>query len=104
MTQGSVASSIAAEVLLSQLFRALPDGTRVVGYADDIPLFANSRDEAYAKLFALLSAVEAHPTGLTVTDDVDVKRVRHGFDFLGWQFRTQRGVPQLRPSGAAWQQ
>ena len=103
LTQGSVASSIAAEVLLSPLPRALPDGTCVVVYADDILLFANSRDEAYTILIALLDAMEAHPTGLTVTDDVEVRRVSDGFDFLGWHFRTLNGVPQLKPSKKAQQ-
>ncbi len=96
--QGSAASPLVNEVLLAWVVRELPEGTRVVADADDFLVFTGTEGEARAVARTLLSAFERHPAGPIRLKTCEVVRVRDGFDFVGYNFTTERGQVRVVPA------
>jgi len=92
---------VAAEVLLAQVLREVPEGARVVAYADDILVLTRTKVEARATLHALQQALRRHPAGPLREKFARVGRACEGLDFLGWRFRVRRGVPRVEPTREA---
>lgn len=101
--QGSAVSSLVSDIVIADLLSAVPEGVKVVAYADDILLLTRTRDEISAAVQALQRAVRHSPYGPFTLKTCETKRACDGFDFLGYRFkRRATGAPKIRPSDEAF--
>jgi hypothetical protein len=61
--QGSASSSLVAEVLLSNVLKALPETGKAAGYSDNILTMAKSEKDGVMMSLALCDALKTHPAG-----------------------------------------
>lgn len=86
LAQGSAASPTAAEVLMADLLKGMPDSVRVVSYADNV-LIQGATPETVREANAYFEAcAHGHPCGplrLKASELYDIKK--EGIHFLGYQ-------------------
>jgi hypothetical protein len=95
---GSSASDLVAEWIISVVLKALPKSARVVCFADNIIVFCLSRKGAREVKQALTRALAQSPAGSLTFGTKEIVRLTDGFEFLGYDFRTVRGVPTAVPT------
>ena len=95
---GSSASDLVAESIMSAVLKALPDSARVVCYADNIIAICRTRKGAREVKQTLTRALAQGPAGKLTFGTRRVVRLEAGFKFLGYDFRTVRGVPTAAPT------
>jgi hypothetical protein len=91
---GSAASSIAAEMVMASILRAvgtLRDVLLLIVYSDNIGVLVPSREAALAVREALLEALHRHPAGPFRPSKTCITSVRAGFNYLGYQWRKGNG-------------
>ena len=96
--QGSAVSPLVAEVVLAPVFTALPDGVRVINYADNFLILAPSEAETCSIIDALRSACKSLPAGPLRLAAKEPQPSSEEFDFLGYSLRVQEGSASIRPS------
>jgi hypothetical protein len=101
--QGSAASNLIAEILLSHTLNHTlnqsPTPGRVFSYADNILIMGQNEDDVKSTQLALESALKAHPAGPLVPT---VKTFKAGdpIDFLGHRLTYKSGKVMIEP--AVW--
>ncbi len=95
---GSPASGLLAEWIISVVLKALPESTRVVCSADNVIVFVRTRKEAMGVKQALTRSLAQGPAGSLTFGTKEVVRLTDGFEFLGYDFLTRRGVPTAVPT------
>jgi hypothetical protein len=96
--QGSPCSNLVAEIVLAPLIDHMHRlGAWIIAYADDILILAHTKREAEAHCKALIEALARHPAGPFDPKYAQVRRVDHGFEFLGQIFRTRYERVKVRP-------
>ncbi len=87
LAQGSAASPIAAEVLMADLLRGMPDNVRIMSYADNVLILGETSDSVEAANAVLEIRASAHPCGplrLKASNDI-TDMTAQGIHFLGNQ-------------------
>lgn len=96
--QGSSASSIVAELVLEPLLKSVEREGRFVGnYADNFVGLAKSRREVSMIQHTLHEAARLQHTSRLDFHHTEVRRLDHGFDFLGYWFQRKQGRVVVRP-------
>ena len=95
---GSPASGLLSEWIISVVLKALPGSTRAVCYADNVIVFVRTRKEATGVKQALTRSLAQGPAGSLTFGTKEVVRLTDGFEFLGYDFVTRRGVPTATPT------
>jgi hypothetical protein len=98
--QGSAASNLIAEILLSNTFEnQSPTAGRVFSYADNIMIMGHNEGDVKSTQLALESALKAHPAGPLVPK---AKHFKSGdsIDFLGHRLTCKCGKVLIEPSPA----
>ncbi len=98
LVQGSPASVLVAEYVMANVLAALPEGTRVVCYADNITVFTHTEEEAIAVRDTLIRAIARGPAGNLRFGKKEVVRATEGFAFLGYELRVVRGEAVATPT------
>lgn len=101
MPQGSACSPLIAEFVVSQILSVLPPEVRVVNYADNFLLLANTREELEQAVQDLGGAVTHHPAGPFTLTRGPIRRVAQGAEFLGYRFESYRGRASAQPTSDA---
>lgn len=81
--QGSAASPLATEILLTPCFEHLPEGGASTGYADNFLAVAKDENDAVSMTQTFRSALKAHPAGHFRPRQVRVSKPGRPIEFLG---------------------
>jgi hypothetical protein len=102
LAQGSAASPIAAEILMADLLRGMPDNVRVVSYADNVLILGETLDSVTAANTALNMLVNEHSCGpLRLKPSDDFRNIPlNGLTFLGNDGEWIEGTIEWRPKRA----
>lgn len=106
LAQGSAASPVAAEVLMADLLRDMPDDVRIMSYADNVMIQGETSDSVEAASRLLEARAQEHPCGpLGLKPSKGVNLItREGAAFLGhegdWN-QEDGGRIRWRPNDAA---
>jgi hypothetical protein len=95
--QGSAASNLIADILLSNVANQSPIEGRVFSYADNILLMAKDEVAMQSTKLALGSALKAHPAGPLVPTAKHFK-LGEPIDFLGHRLSLKHGVVRIDPA------
>ena len=85
--QGSVVSSLVAEMLLSSVSDGHLQGARIVCYADNFLVMAPEKGDAMSISQALRASLKDSPAGLLGSIARPVRHIAEEFEFLGYAFR-----------------
>ncbi len=97
--QGSAAAPLAVAILLGDLDQNLPEGSRLVGYADNLFVLARTKRQAVVALRTLICSLKNVPAGrLVLNDEKSVRQASWGFEALGYHLRARGGRVEIRPS------
>jgi hypothetical protein len=96
--QGSAASPVLAEMLLSLPLKQLPQMGKVFGYFDNFLVMAKSEDDAVSMAKALGCALQAHPAGPLRPKIRGRFRPGDPIDFLGHRLTMHQGTVLIEPS------
>jgi hypothetical protein len=97
LPQGSAASSLVAEMLLASLFDELPDGSRMIGYADNFLVMGKSKNDVLPATLALWSALDAHPAGQFQPNVPRIYKPGDPIDFLGHRLQLCKRRVRIDP-------
>ena len=83
---------------MSGVLTAVPKGTRLVCYADNIAVFARTKKEAIEVRDTLIRALSRGPAGNLRFGKKEVVKATEGFEFLGYELRVVRGNAVAKPT------
>jgi len=95
--QGSSVSPLVSEVLLASTIDQIPDKGRVVAYADNILLQAQSENEAVDMLSSLRLALKSHPAGPLMPSSITWFKPGEQVRFLGYHIKKKDGAYKAAP-------
>jgi hypothetical protein len=95
--QGSAASSIVSEIVLSSLYHALPEQVVVTGYADNTLLMGKTEQEAVSITQAFWGSLKEHPVGLLEPKLRGSFNRDQPIDYLGHRLRLHSGKVLIEP-------
>lgn len=95
--QGSAASNIVSEIVLSHLYHALPKSAVVTGYADNTLLMGKTEKEVVSITKAFGCSLKEHPVGLLAPKLKGSFTKDQSIDYLGHQLTMQAGKVVITP-------
>lgn len=98
IAQGSAASNVVAEILLSSVLAQLPECGVALSYADNILLLTKSNQEAVSMRKALGSVLHAHPAGPLALKEPKIYEPGQAVDFLGYSITVGKSGAVIEPS------
>lgn len=96
LPQGACSSPIVAEVVVAEIMKEVPEGLAIVNFADNFLVMGRTRRECENALTSLSNAIERSPAGFFEVQTKKVTEVRHGVNFLGFQFARELGSARVR--------
>ncbi len=86
LMQGSVASPLASDILLTQVMQGMADAPgKVVNYADNFALMAKTQNDVMSMFQTLRSLLKDHPAGpLSLKNEWETSKTNGYFEFLGY--------------------
>lgn len=88
LAQGSASSPIAADIIMSEVLRGLPEGSRFVCFADNVIMLGETENRVAEQVHAFQTLLREHPAGplgLRAKDLIDFRQDL--FSFLGYEGR-----------------
>ena len=98
LPQGSVASGLAASILLSDLGEVISSECHLIGFVDDLVVLGRTRREVDESVQALEASLLEHRSGRLELKRRDTDHVSDGFEFLGYKISKKAGVACIWPS------
>ena len=89
--QGSSVSPLVSEILLAPVIDQLPHKGRIVAYADNILLQAQSENEAVDMVSLLRRALKKHPAGPLMPSRITSFKPQEHIRFLGYLIKKKEG-------------
>jgi hypothetical protein len=96
--QGSAVASLAVEILLAPVLKALPSVAIVPSYADNMLTMAKTKEDAVSVTQALLSALQGHPVGPLTPSFRGKFGPDDTIEFLGRRLRLIGSAVHITPS------
>jgi hypothetical protein len=98
--QGSIISSLVAEILLACIFDQLTGSGQCIGYADNFLVVGKKEDDVKTTTSSLWSALKAHPAGQLRPNKPNLYKPGKHIDFLGHRLKLMTEKVYIRPTPA----